>query len=322
MVNDKKDRMLEIFFRAMRGGDLSVKDLADEYEVSSKSISRDINDIKAFLAEHRELVGHTELEYCHADKVYRLSLEEFLSEKELFSLVKVVLGARAYSKMEVLTLIEKLKRFVTPAERTKLGELIRCEMFHYNEVKHDCESLQDNLWKLIGIIRARKEITIQYYKIDRCWVERRICPVSLMFSEYYFYLIAFKAEDETQTPVYFRVDRITGITEHRRQFEIKNAAGFNEGELRERCQFMFPGKLRTIRFEFTGPSVQAILDRLPTAKIIERKGGKYLIEAEVYGDGIKMYLLSQGSWVKVISPEEFVEEVRSEIDAMKNKYGS
>ena len=42
---------------------------------------------------------------------------------------------------------------------------------------------------------------------------------------------------------------------------------------------MWPGKLRTIRFEFNGPSVQAALDKLPTAKIIEcLGGGKYLID--------------------------------------------
>jgi hypothetical protein len=52
---------------------------------------------------------------------------------------------------------------------------------------------------------------------------------------------------------------------------------------------MWPGKLRTIRFEFNGPSVQAVLDKLPTAKIIERMGNnKYLIEAEVYGDGKRL----------------------------------
>lgn len=83
---------------------------------------------------------------------------------------------------------------------------------------------------------------------------------------------------------------------------------------------MFPGKLQTIRFEFTGPSVQAVLDKLPTAKIIERDGKKYLIEAEVYGNGIKMWLLSQGAWVKVVAPQEFVEEMRSEIRRMMHRY--
>ena len=83
---------------------------------------------------------------------------------------------------------------------------------------------------------------------------------------------------------------------------------------------MWPGKLRTVRFEFTGPSIQTVLDKLSTAKIIERISGTYLIEAEVYGDGIKMWLLSQGAWVKVVAPNEFVEDMRKTIAQMAQCY--
>ena len=36
----KKSRLLELFYRAVKGENLSVKKLADEYGVSTKSISR------------------------------------------------------------------------------------------------------------------------------------------------------------------------------------------------------------------------------------------------------------------------------------------
>ena len=83
---------------------------------------------------------------------------------------------------------------------------------------------------------------------------------------------------------------------------------------------MWPGKLQTIRFEFTGPSVQAVLDKLPTARIIERDGRKYLIEAEAYGKGIKMWLLSQGAWVRVIAPIDLVNEMQNELIKSLNQY--
>ena len=63
-----------------------------------------------------------------------------------------------------------------------------------------------------------------------------------------------------------------------------------------------------------------MLDKLPTAKIIDRCKGRYVIEAEVYGDGIRMWILSQGDWVKVIGPEEFVEEGRNSIKKMTEMY--
>ena len=166
----------------------------------------------------------------------------------------------------------------------------------------------------------KREITIEYYRVDRAWKTHRIRPASVMFTDNFFYLIAFNTECDPDKPLYFRVDRIKYITEHRKKFSLADAPEFDEGLLRERSLFMWPGKLRTIQFEFTGSAIQAILDKLPTAKIIERNGRTYTIEAEVYGDGIKMWLLSQGRRVKVTAPEDFVEEMRIEIINMQRNY--
>ena len=83
---------------------------------------------------------------------------------------------------------------------------------------------------------------------------------------------------------------------------------------------MWPGKLRIIQFEFTGSAIQAILDKLPTAKVIERNGLTYTVEADVYGDSIKMWLLSQGRRIKVVSPADFIDKTKKEIEMMKNQY--
>lgn len=317
---DRQERLLEIFFRCLRGEEISVQKLAQEYGVSTKSISRNLNDLKAFLAEHRELVGSTELEYSYQNKCYRLHMDEFLTNQEMFALVEVMIGARAFSKMELLTLISKLKRFTTAEDRKKLEQIISKELLHYREVKHDCDSVMETLWQLIGCITEQKEITVEYYRMDRKWVTHRLRPAAVMFTDFYFYLIAFKADGEADHPFYFRVDRIKHITEHRTRLAKDAAYTFDEGLLREKSLLMWPGKERTIRFEFSGPSVQAVLDKLPTARVIDRSGEKYLLEAEVYGDGIKMWLLSQGAWVKVVGPEEFVGEMREEIQNLSSLY--
>lgn len=198
--------------------------------------------------------------------------------------------------------------------------MIRKELYHYAEVGHDCESVQNHLWKIVNCITDRNEISVEYYRSDRKWVTHRLRPASVMFTDHYFYLIAFDAEKEEEKPYYFRIDRIKHITTHRKKFEIPD---FDEGLLRKRSLFMWPGKLRTISFEFNGPSVQAVLDKLPTARIVERLGDrKYLIEAEVYGDGIKMWLLSQGRWVKVVAPTDFVEEMKAEVEMLAGYYKS
>ena len=75
---------------------------------------------------------------------------------------------------------------------------------------------------------------------------------------------------------------------------------FKEGEFRKRIQFMYGGRLRSIRFIYKGSSVEAVLDRLPTAQIIAKRPEGYLISAEVFGDGIDMWIRSQGNMVEVV----------------------
>jgi len=321
MNEHKSHRTLEIFFRLLKGEHISLKKLSEEYQVSVKSVSRNITEIKNFLTEHRELMQNAEVIYSHKERAYILSSDEFLKNQELFAVVKVLLGSRCFSKNEILTLIAKLKKATTAEDRAGLENLIRKEVYHYHEVKSDCNSVIDNLWKMIQAIENRRILTICYYKMNRQEVKRKIKPVSIMFSEYYFYLIAYEAGDSELKEKYFRIDRIIAITENREYFVLDKAHDFDEGDLRERNQFMFPGEPVKIRFAFSGLSVQAILDRMPTAKMIEKDGNTSIIEAEVnYGRGLIMYLLSQGAWIKVLSPQSLIDDMKAEIEKMKELY--
>ena len=321
MEFDKNDRMLEILIRCLRGERISPKKLAEEYGVSTKSISRDISRIQNFLSDHRELVHNAELTYSRSDRTYHFDNEEFLKNKELFVLVKILLGSRSLNRDDMLRIIEKLKSFTTAGDRESLENIIRKEIYHYHEVKSDCPSVIDNLWKLIGSIEDKRMLTIDYFQKSRNRVKVKILPAAVMFSEYYLYLIAYIAEDSAFRAQHFRIDRIASITEHREHFQLEKQYDFDEGELRERNQFMFPGETIKIRFEFWGSYLQAILDRLPTAKVIEKRGNVSVIEADVNdGRGIMMYLLSQGKYLKVLSPAPFVKKMKQEIEGMKNLY--
>ena len=51
-----------------------------------------------------------------------------------------------------------------------------------------------------------------------------------------------------------------------------------------------------LRKESTGNifSIESVLDYLPTARILNEENGVYLMEAEVFGKGIDMWVRSQG----------------------------
>jgi hypothetical protein len=63
---------------------------------------------------------------------------------------------------------------------------------------------------------------------------------------------------------------------------------------------MYGGRLQKVKFQYSGTDIDAILDRLPTAEIIDEQDGVYTVSAEVFGTGINMWLRSQGDYVKVI----------------------
>jgi len=63
---------------------------------------------------------------------------------------------------------------------------------------------------------------------------------------------------------------------------------------------MFGGELRRIEFLYKGLSIEAVLDRFPTAEIINHDERGWHIRAEVYGDGVDIWLRGQGDIIEVI----------------------
>lgn len=83
---------------------------------------------------------------------------------------------------------------------------------------------------------------------------------------------------------------------------------------------MQTGELERIKFKFTGGSIEAVLDRLPNAKVIKEKQGEYIVDARLFGEGIKMWLLSQGDSVEVIGSDKFREKMIKTIEKMRELY--
>ena len=79
---------------------------------------------------------------------------------------------------------------------------------------------------------------------------------------------------------------INGGTVYKAEAAATYANRFEEGEFRKRIQFMFGGKLRKVKLKYKGLSIESVLDRLPTAKIIKENDGEYILTVEAYGNGM------------------------------------
>ncbi|MCR5202108.1 MAG: WYL domain-containing protein, partial [Lachnospiraceae bacterium] len=311
---------------------------AKTFEVDERSIQRDIDDIRTYLADAAAEEGGTGLtvEYDRAKKGYYLVGDDgsMMTNEEILVVSKILLSSRAFTKSEMNTIIKKLIAGCAPLENYKLvNDLILNEQHHYIEPKHKTK-VKEKIWELGKYIENKEVLEISYKRhinvMDE--VKRTIIPVSIMFSDYYFYLNAYILEkNENQSgankykkafdyPAIFRVDRIKRCKPLNEKYIIKYSDRFEEGLYRKRIQFMFAGELVKVRLKVHERALEATLDRLPTARVILEKKDANIVEAEVYGDGIIMWVLSQGEKVEIIYPEKLREKIKGKIESMWERY--
>ena len=297
---NKSFRLLNIYERLNKGESLYKEQLANDFGVSLKTVQRDIDELRAYLAETHFSEAETSIKYDKAKNCYSLiRLErEWMTNEEALALCKILLESRAFCKEELSHLIDKLIAQISPNDRRIAENIIRNEYFYYVPLRHE-KKLLNPIWTLSQHITQQEIISFKYQRQDGKQSTKIVKPVSIMFSEFYFYLIAFIADDSKDYPIIFRIDRIKEIKKTGDRFTVDYRNKFKDGEFRKRVQFMYTGELKTVKFEYSGV-LEAILDRLPTAKILREENGVYTISAETYGDGIYMWLRSQGDLVKIL----------------------
>lgn len=310
---DKIERVLGIYTKLMNSNIVSKAEEAVNYGVNERSIQRDIDDIRNYLEADAGRIGCiNSIIYDRIGKGYRLEqiYKMKFSNSEVLALCKILLDSRAFTKKEMTEMLDKLISCCVPkANQQLVNDLISNEAFHYVEPKHKTKFV-DTMWDIGQAIRGCNYIEVDYTRMkDKAVVKRKLKPVAIMFSEYYFYLTAFIDDENVwkdfdvindSFPTIYRIDRIKNLRVLDEKFHIPYSSRFEEGEFRKRIQFMYGGKLQKVKFQYSGTDIDAVLDRLPTAQILSEEDGIYTVSAEVFGKGIDMWLKSQGTMVTIM----------------------
>lgn len=311
---DQISRVLQIYAKLSDGYVVNKAEEAARYGVNERSIQRDIDHIRNFLDEDSDRTGVVNsIVYDRNAKGYRLETlyKIRLQNSEVLALCKILLDSRAFTKAEMVEMLDRLITCCVPKiNQKRVKDLISNEEFHYIEPRHRTK-FTDQMWDLGQAINEFRYIEIDYYRTkDKQTVHRKLKPVAIMFSEYYFYLTAFIDDDEVKKdfdvlndsfPTIYRIDRIKSMEVLDEHFHIPYSSRFEEGEFRKRIQFMYGGKLQKVKFRYSGTDIDAILDRLPTAQTLDETDGTYIVSAEVFGKGIDMWIKSQGDSVQIIA---------------------
>ena len=302
----KSERLLQIYSQLSIGNKIKKRDLAQRFNVTERSIQRDIESLRCFLAEH---ASQQDIVYDPHQHGFRL-ISNYpcgLTNSEIFAVCKILLESRSLRRDEMVPLLDRLIECAVPIEnQNTIRDLIANEQIHYIEPHHG-QPLFDKLWDLGTAVQHRQVVEIEYSRLKEPQiVKRRVLPVGIMFSEYYFYLTAFLENKESFDnpddlfPTIYRIDRIKNYCILQEHFFMPYKDRFEEGLFRKRVQFMYGGKLSKVKFIYRGPSIEAVLDRLPTATIVAKRDNEWTVQAEVFGKGIDIWLRSQGDYIEIL----------------------
>lgn len=310
-------RQLTIFQALITNHVVKKADLVAEFGVSPRVIQRDLSQIRQFITDRHLLY---QLTYHRQLGGYQLKTTQApISKQAILLLIKIALASRSLTKSEMTQTIDGLLQLIPQTDQAEIRPIIKNEQFYYQPVHHG-QPLLNTIWQLSQFISQKQTLHITYQRPDIGIVDRIILPEAIIFSEYYFYVIAYNAKYHTN--LFYRVDRIKHIQVTSQHVITRSRAErFEDGELRQLIHYMQPGKKITLQFKFWG-TLEAALDRFPTAEISERYPDEQavLITATAFDRGAQMWLLSQGANAQVIAPPEFVASLREEITRMQARY--
>ena len=152
-TGSKSGRLLEIYSRLVNGETLNKQTLADQYNVSSRSIQRDMESLRCFLSDQ---MLSQDIIFDFKSGGYRLvdADSKRLSNSEILAVCKILLDSRSLRKDEMIPILDKLVECCVPANNQRMvNDLLSNEKFHYIEPHHQ-KSVLDTLWKLGEIGRA------------------------------------------------------------------------------------------------------------------------------------------------------------------------
>lgn len=308
-------RQLYLFQQLLSDHIVQKAAMAAHFNVTPRAIQRDISQVKLFIEQ--EGLAYQLIYRRHLGGYQLESTQDSVSKQVILVLVKILLASRALNQTELHQTISGLMSLVPQPERREITPIIKNESFYYPPVHHG-KALLQLIWQLSQFMTTKTTIDIDYRNSRNIVETRTILPQAIVFSEYYFYVVAFSSKYQANR--FFRVDRIFGYRRSSQTITRSRAQRVEDGELRHYIHYMQPGNKLVIQFEFSG-IIEAALDRFPTAKVLKRyPDGHVLIETVAFDMGAKMWLLSQGPLVKVVSPASFVATMTTALQTTLAQY--
>lgn len=281
----KNPRILQIYTMLLRGESVSKESLAREYEVSEKSIQRDIEDLRGFLED--TMPGVT-LRYSGKKRQYSLVSSRNsrqLDPEQLLLVAELVLQSGVLPREEMEELLNKLPPLCWDREKRPLLEsCIQRSMAQYRTRSRRLGQTQ-LLWRLEQAIQQKARVRLHYESDQRQMV---VWPQAVVMRTGLLYLAAFPEAEPTKL-LLCRLDRLVSA-------DLLSAEECPVEPLQlDRVPFSTGGELYQVRFRYGSENLQPIHIWLPGAQLRHLPDGSgWEVSVEVYGRQIATWLRAMG----------------------------
>ena len=296
----KDNRLFRILYYILEKGKVTANELADKFEVSVRTIYRDIDSISSAGIPIYALQGKGGGIEIAEDFVLSKSL---LSENE---------------KQQIMSALQGLDNTTIQRENellTKLSALFKMKNTSWIEV--DFNNWQNNkLYEkafndIKSAILSKNIISFTYFSSNEKETSRSVKPVRLIFKsqDWYLYALCLLRNDFR----YFKLSRIKNLEIHEEKFEDS----FDDVILKK--EIPNNHKVR-IKVKFNRKVAFRVYDEL-NGEITEDDDGNLYTEIEIPNDyNLYNYIFSFGDGAEVLEPKDIRMQIKEMINKMAEKY--
>lgn len=244
---------------------------------------------------------------------------------ELKLLVDAIQSSKFITERKTNALIKKLEQLVSQYEAVKLQR----QVYVSGRIKTMNESIYYTVDAIHNAISENKKIRFQYYQWNvKKEMELRhggafyhISPWGLSWDDENYYLVGYDSEADTLK--HYRVDKMLHIQmsdekrEGQEQFERLNMADYAKKSFG-----MFGGKEQKVKLLVKNELAGVMIDRFGKDIMMIPKEEKYFtVNVDVHiSNQFLGWVFSLGDGVKIISPDEVVEQMKQEVERLQKQY--
>ncbi|USB33085.1 YafY family protein [Paenibacillus sp. YPG26] len=308
----KIDRLLAITVLLLNRGRISAAELAERFEVSTKTIYRDMDTLSQAgipVAAHQGTTGGFEIMEHYT--IHR----QFLTLDEIASVVAAIKGmGTAFEDKNLDNLLEKVQTLLGRSDLQTSRQSARM-VFDFNPWGQG-SGAKSKVSLLKAAIERLQLVSFSYSNMNGVHTERVAEPYSLILKGHLWYLHAFcRLRNEFRM---FRLTRIQGLEVLDQLFLPQEAPSLDRYEWRQ--EWSGPDELEVVlifnpevRYRVQDIFAPELVTQLPDGTI--RVKGPYPVDEWFYS-----MILSFGERVRIEQPPEAAQEIRSRVQRMLSLY--